>query len=360
MADEKSVATVDPNDARRRQAKELANDGREFTPAQITTIKNNLAKGATDEELKFFIAVCSRTGLDPFLRQIYWVERYDPQLERKIGTIQVGIDGYRAMASSTGLYDGQDAPQWCGPDGRWVELWLEDGPPFAARVAVYRKDVGRPIVGLVRYSAFVQKKKGGEPNKMWATMPAEMLAKCAEAQALRKAFPKDLGGITTTEEALVAEPRDARAAALPGVRAAAERSVAEVVNGHDEDPDDSVAMQLDEAMAATLDTELKAEVEESLRVAGAAPIIPPDELLAACTKARKVLGRAFLKEIPAESGKYWFVDQKVVMATINRERGWQTESFLIVEGGVFPDEARAQAIYAALRAEIDAAVARVK
>ena len=253
MADA-AITTTAADDTKRR-LKELANDGREFTPTQLSTIKNNLAKGASDEELRYFIAVCSRTGLDPFLRQIYWVKRWDAQLEREVGTIQVGIDGYRAMASSTGQYDGQDAPEWCGPDGVWREIWLEDGPPFAARVAVYRKDVSRPIVGLVRYSSFVQKKKGGDPNRMWATMPAEMLAKCAEAQALRKAFPKDLGGMTTTEEALVAEPRDARAAALPGVRAAAERSVAEVVNGHDsEDEPDSIAS----ATAATCGTVMSA------------------------------------------------------------------------------------------------------
>lgn len=330
MADAKAVATVDV-EARRRQAMgELANTSREFTETQVAVIKNTIGKDLTNEELRFFIGVCSRTGLDPFLKQVYPIKYSDKM------TIQVGIDGYRAMASSTGLYDGQDPPQWCGPDGQWRDVWLEDVPPYAARVAVYRKDISRPIVAVCRYSAYAVMGRDGKPTQMWDRMDAEQLAKCAESLALRKAFPKDLAGVTTTEEALVDVPRDPRAAALPSVRADAERSVAEVMNGHDSEDEapDSIADQLN------------AEMHEAIGV-------PPEEFVWTCTKAKKVLNRIFLKD-PVGDGRLWFVDAKVQTDL----KPWPVESFMVIEGGEYVDAPRAQAIYGRLREEIAAAVAR--
>ena len=57
-----------------------------------------------------------------------------------------------------------------------------------------------PYTASARYREYVQVKKNGEPNKMWATKSFVMLGKCAEALALRKAFPDELGGMYSDEE----------------------------------------------------------------------------------------------------------------------------------------------------------------
>jgi hypothetical protein len=81
-----------------------------MTRDQIDLVKRTIAKGVTDDEFALFMTVAQRRGLDPFDRQIHAVTRWDPDLERKVMAIQVGIDGYRLGATRTGEEDGQDGP----------------------------------------------------------------------------------------------------------------------------------------------------------------------------------------------------------------------------------------------------------
>ena len=165
---------------------------RQFTDEDIDVLKKTICKGASDAELSLFVATCKHTGLDPFVKQIYAIKRKvnngtrdNPKWE-EVMSIQVGIDGYRLVAQRTGQLDGMDGPQWSADGQQWIDAWYLEGQPRFSRCAVYRKGIARPYVGVCRWEAYNQ------GNAMWTRMGPEQLAKCAEALALRRAFPAEM------------------------------------------------------------------------------------------------------------------------------------------------------------------------
>lgn len=195
----------------------------QLTSAQIfsglRTVQQVLAPDLSVDELKLFAMVASRSGLDPFAKQIYAVKR-----QGRV-TFQTGIDGYRSIAVRTGLYDGQDEPDFgpvcpCG-DKR------PDGHPEFATVRVYRKGVSRPIAATAYWHEYKPDAgQSGRQDSMWVRMPRVMIAKVAEALALRKGFPYDperregIGAdlYTADEMAQADRSRTAPASPPPSVR----------------------------------------------------------------------------------------------------------------------------------------------
>jgi len=174
-------------------------------------VRDLLTKDLTNAEFGLFIQVCETTGLSPFGKQIYAIKRGGKM------TIQTGIDGMRLIAQRSGEYAGQVGPLWCGQDGEWVDVWLKPEHPAAAKVGVLRAGFAEPLWATVLWKNAAQS-FNGKLGDMWEKMGDHMLAKNAEAQALRKAFPQELSGLYADVEM----PRAPRARRPIAVRVAAE------------------------------------------------------------------------------------------------------------------------------------------
>lgn len=194
------LATTGPSSG----ALALAADQVQWNDQQRAALAQIGVDKASPGDLAVFLHVAQRTGLDPFSKQLYMISRAGKW------TIQTGIDGFRVIAARHREYAGQVGPEWCGDDGVWREFWPTKTPPVAARVGVLHRDFDQPVWGVAMFSEFTA------GNSMWKDKGAHMLAKCAEALALRKAFPHDLAGLMTPEE-VDRDDRPARA------RAAAQR-----------------------------------------------------------------------------------------------------------------------------------------
>lgn len=153
--------------------------------SKLDLIKRTVANGATSDELDLFLYHARRAGLDPLARQIYFVKR------KGRGTIQVGIDGLRLIADRTGIYAGNDDAVFETGEGEKY--------PAKATVTVYKMVQGQRCAfsATARWSEYYP---GDEQGFQWRKMPHVMLAKCAEALALRKAFPMEMSGLYVHEE----------------------------------------------------------------------------------------------------------------------------------------------------------------
>lgn len=170
------------------------------TPAQGTAIlatreEKKLAydlvasgQNMSDPEFELFINVCQTRGLNPLARQIYAIRR-----KGQI-THQTSIDGFRLIADRTGRYvPGRETVYtWAGAPG--------EGYPLTATVYVQKLVAGawHEISETAYWKEYYP--GDGKQGTMWRNMPTVMLARVAEARALRRAFPEDLSGIYTDHE----------------------------------------------------------------------------------------------------------------------------------------------------------------
>jgi len=169
--------------------------GRAMTREQIDLVKRQIAKGASDDELALFIEVAKQHNLNPFKREIYLVKRFDTKTNTQIATPQVGIDGFRLKAERSGAYAGNDDPVFSG------EQKSSNGRTYPASASVIvRKIVQGKVFEFTASARWSEYFPGEKMGFMWTMKPYLMLGKCAEALALRKAFPGELNGLYIDEE----------------------------------------------------------------------------------------------------------------------------------------------------------------
>lgn len=264
-----------------------------FSPAQVAALRHLGAEEAGEGDLAVFFHQATRTGLDPFAKQIYLIGRRENRRERGPDgnwrdnwgtkyTIQTGIDGFRLIADRAARRHqetlGYEDTLWRAKGGQWTDSWDEDHPPAAAKVVVLRN--GNRFPAVAHFREYAQEKSGGGLTSMWARMPAGQLGKCAEALALRKAFPQDLSGIYTDEEMGQADARaEQDAAGVSSQRVTPPRAGQRVIDGETapaapsipvDQPDstgrDCAAWQAEIAALPTLDAARKLWVDSGKEV----------------------------------------------------------------------------------------------
>lgn len=177
---------------------------RQFGSREMDLIKRTVAKDCEPAEFDMFMHICRHTGLDPLRRQIYaFVFHKNDRSKRQLVPV-VAIAGLRAMAERTGNYR---------PDDRAARLEIDDKAKnpdtnplgiIRAQVTVYKHSHGEwfPAVEEAYWDEYVPIKynKIDAKKQGWTKMPRIMLAKCAEAKALRKAWPDDFGNLYEESE----------------------------------------------------------------------------------------------------------------------------------------------------------------
>jgi phage recombination protein Bet len=159
-----------------------------YSREKVELIKRQVAKGATDDELALFLHYCKSQGFDPLDRDVYFTKRKNNKTNEYTVAYVTSIDALRARAEDTGLYAGNDDPSFDDEEN-----------PKRATVTVY-KIVGGVRCGFSATARWDQYYPGDTQGFMWRKMPHLMLGKCAEALALRKAFPKQLKKLYAREE----------------------------------------------------------------------------------------------------------------------------------------------------------------
>ncbi|WP_278976723.1 phage recombination protein Bet [Oligella urethralis] len=167
----------------------------------MSALRNSVFPGASDESIYMAAQYCAARKLDIFKKPIHIVPlSVRDSITGKYETrdvIMPGIYELRTTAFRTGEMAGIDEPIF----GEEKKIKGVDAPEWC-KVTVYR------VVNGVRYAfshveyfeEAAATKNNGELNSMWTKRPRGQLAKCAEAGALRKAFPDEMGGIMTSDE----------------------------------------------------------------------------------------------------------------------------------------------------------------
>ena len=190
-----------------------------ITPAQIETLAQAgvIPAGTPAPQVEVFAESCRQHGLSPFKKEIYLVA-YNSRDGMKYHTI-VGIDGLQQKAARTGRFAGIDEEQYNresnGTYKTASELKAAKEMPISCTVTVWAivGGIRCPFTSTVLFAEYYPAVSSGKDSySKAATMPFNMIAKCARAKALKVAFSDELSGLHIEEEKAAFEDATIQAA----------------------------------------------------------------------------------------------------------------------------------------------------
>ena len=151
--------------------------------------------GASDEKIALVVDYCKARKLDPLKKPVHIVPVWSNRRKCMVETVWPSVSEVRITAMRTGQFAGQDATTF-GPDKTERVGNAQVTFPEYAQVTVYRIVQGqaRPFPGPIcrwKETYANRGKDDASPNATWAKRPYAQLEKCAEAAALRRAFPEE-------------------------------------------------------------------------------------------------------------------------------------------------------------------------
>jgi phage recombination protein Bet len=184
-------------------------------PKRLKLIRDTVAKQASETEFNWFIDICRHTRLDPLRKQIYCFVFHASDAKKRQMVPVTAIGGLRAIAQRTGTYRADNRAPRLETDESLRDSLTNPLGIIRAEVSVFQHSHGEwhEIVGEAYWEEFAPivdewvddpeagrrrpsgKRMLDKTKDGWRRMPRLMLAKCAEAVALRKAWPDDLGNL---------------------------------------------------------------------------------------------------------------------------------------------------------------------
>lgn len=171
-----------------------------------SALKTSLYPGASDQSVDMVMAYCRAAGLDPMQKPVHIVPMWDSKARETRDVVMPGIGLYRTNAARTGQFAGMSEPVF----GPMVTERIGNKDvtyPEWCKVTAHRQLPSGHVAEFTAVEYWIENYaiKGGKeqdqsPNAMWSKRVRGQLAKCAQAQALRMAFPEAVGAGPTAEE----------------------------------------------------------------------------------------------------------------------------------------------------------------
>ena len=161
-----------------------------FYPSEmVDTIKNTVAKGATDSELIMFLTVANKYNLDPFLNEIYFSKMKTKDGEKS--TLLTSRDGYRKIAKSQQDYKSHQSAAVYENDE--FEMQYDFGEIVGIKHTHKHTDRGK-LVGAwcvlittdgTKYAAYVERTEYDTGKNAWGKYKTAMLEKVAQNKVFK-------------------------------------------------------------------------------------------------------------------------------------------------------------------------------